>query len=61
MLCIKKEEVSIDILVYIKFPFGMVDYNGLKQFQLFHHELNHKTQQRRNSDMAIKTWGYLWY
>ena len=50
MLCKKKEE-SIDSFVHIKFPFGMVDYNGLKQLQLYHHELNlnpilHKPQNR---------------
>ena len=37
--------------MYIKFPFGMVDYNGLKQLQLYHHELNHK-----NNKEEIQTW-----
>ena len=50
MLC-KKKEVSIDSFVYIKFPFGMVDYNGLKQLQLYHHELNLK-----HSKEEIQTW-----
>ena len=32
----------LTVLVYINFPFGMVDYNGLKQLQLYQHKLNHK-------------------
>ena len=35
----------------------MADYKGLKELQLYHHELNHK-HNRRNSDMAIRMWGY---
>ena len=37
--------------MYIKFPFGMVDYNGLKQLELYHHELNLK-----HSKEEIQTW-----
>ena len=50
MLC-KKEEVSIDNFVYIKFPFGMIDYNGLKQLQLYHFDLNRKHDKEK-----IQTW-----
>ena len=52
-----KKERSIDSFVYIKFPFRMADYNGFKELQLYHHKLNHK-HNRRNSDMAIRMWGY---
>ena len=34
-----------------KVPFGMVDYNGLKQLQLYHHKLNHKHNKKE-----IQTW-----
>ena len=42
MLC-KQTEVSMKIFVYIKFPFGLMDYNELKQLQLYHCDLHHKS------------------
>jgi len=38
----KRKEVSSDSFVYIKFPFGMIDYKGLKQLQSYHHNLNNE-------------------
>ena len=32
--------------VYIKFPFGLMDYNGLKQLQLYHCDLHHKVSKK---------------
>ena len=50
VLC-KQKEVSMKIFVYIKFPFGLLDYNGLKQLQLYHCDLNHKQVKE-----GIQTW-----
>ena len=50
VLC-KQTEVSMKIFVYIKFPFGLMDYNGLKQLQLYHCDLHHKSVKE-----GIQTW-----
>ena len=47
MLCKLKKEVSFDNFVYIKFPFVMIDYNGLKQLQLYHYELNQNMSKNK--------------
>ena len=50
MLC-KQTEVSMKNFVYIKFPFGLMDYNGLKQLQLYHCDLHYKSVEE-----GIQTW-----
>ena len=40
-----------DPVTYIKFPFGLMDYNGLKQLQLYHCDLHHKSVKE-----GIQTW-----
>lgn len=36
MLCKKRESVGSDSYVYVKFPLGIFDYNGLKDLQNYH-------------------------
>ena len=50
VLC-KQTEVSMKNFVFIKFPFGLMDYNGLKQLQLYHCDLHHKSVKE-----VIQTW-----
>ena len=47
VLC-KQTEVRMKNFVFINFPFGLMDYNGLKQLQLYHCDLHHKS--------VIQTW-----
>ena len=41
MLC-KEQEKQQNKFVYIKFPFGMMDYDGLKSIQAYHDSVQHK-------------------
>ncbi len=42
LLC-KQTEVSVKKFIYIKFPMGLMDYNGLKQLQWYHYDLKHNS------------------
>ena len=45
MLC-KRKEKDTNKYVYVKFPFGMMDYNGLKTIQAYHDGVQHKRKIR---------------
>ena len=51
MLCKKKESTSSDSYVYMKFPFGTLDYRGLKDLQNYHQYLEDK-----KSEKEIQAW-----
>ena len=42
MLYKKRETINNDLFVYVKFPFGVLDFNGLKELQKYHQYLKMK-------------------
>lgn len=51
MLCKERECVSSDSYVYIQFPFGIIDYNGLKDLQNYHQYLKDEKTKKE-----VKAW-----
>lgn len=48
LICRKKESVTDDSYIYVKFPFGMLDYNGLKDLQAYYE--HSKTKKLQSED-----------
>ena len=57
----KKQEEFPDKLTYAKFPFGTLDFDGLKQLQLYHEYIQYKNRRAeekgwlKQSDQACTT------
>ena len=48
MLCKKRETVCSDSYVYVKFPFGVINYDGLKDLQKYHQYLKDRATDKQN-------------
>ncbi len=48
-----KKRESVNYFVYIKFPFGLLDYNRLKELQAYHEHKKIKQREKEEDKMWL--------